>query len=273
MSNLRDALVSTAKRVAEYLTEARRSSTVVKINFSGDTTKVFDLESENMIFEELSRRIKDCFLFVSEESGTRRFCDEPRWVIVVDPVDGSMNYDAQIPWVSISIAVAPLESEEPTIRDVTHAVVYDVFHKIDYSFDQTDGVTIAGSPATRRSRPPGIVLGYFESTDSYKIIPRYWAKRGSRASLRSLGSAALDIVYVGLGNAEAFVDTRAKLRNVDVAAALKIASVLGAKAKLCSGVDALSVTLKDISKIECLLVGYNEDYLSKLSEAHRESQD
>lgn len=272
MDNLREVLVDAARRVADYLTETRRSPAIVKVNSSGDTTKVFDLESENIIFEELSKRIKDCFLFVSEESGVRRFCDEPKWVVVVDPVDGSMNYDAQIPWVSISIAVAPLGSKEPTIRDVTHAVVYDIFHQIDYSFDQTGGVTIAGSPVTRRSRPPGVVLGYFETPDSYKIIPHYWTKRGSRASLRSLGSAALDIVYVGLGNAEAFVDTRAKLRNVDITAALRIASVLGAKAKLCSGVDALSVTLKDIIRVECLLVGYDENYLSKLSEAYRESQ-
>lgn len=265
-------LVAVAREVADYLTETRRPSTIVRVNSSGDTSKVFDVEAENIIFEELRRRIKECFLFVSEESGVRRFCDEPRWVVVVDPVDGSMNYDAQIPWVSISLAVAPLEDKEPTIGDVSYAVVYDVFRKIDYSFDQTEGVTIAGTPAKRRLKPSSVVLGYFESPDSYKVIPYYWAERGSRASLRSLGSAALDIIYVGLGNAEVFVDTRAKLRNVDVAAALRIALVLGAKAKLCSDISASSVTLRDIKKIECLLVGYDENYLNKLSKAYLKSQ-
>jgi len=272
VNNLKDTLIAAAEKVANYLTETHRPSAIVRVNSSGDTSKVFDIEAENIIFDELRRRIKECFLFVSEESGVRRFCGEPEWVVVVDPVDGSMNYDAQIPWVSISIAVAPLDGEDPTIGDVSYAVVYDVFRRIDYSFDHSEGVTIAGIPATRRPKPPGVVLGYFELPDSYKIIPYYWAERGSRASLRSLGSAALDIIYVGLGNAEAFIDTRAKLRNVDVAAALRIASALGAKAKLCNGLNALSVTLKDITKIECLLVGYNEDYLNKLSEAHYESQ-
>ena len=271
MNKLKDVLITAAKKAADYLTETHRPSTVVRLNLSGDSSKVFDLESENIIFEELMR-IKDCFIFVSEESGVRYHCEDPKWVIVVDPVDGSMNYDAQIPWVSISIAVAPLVSKEPTIEDVNAAIVYDVFHKTYYSFDQAEGVTIAGSPVSRRPKPPGVVLGYFETPDSYKIIPHYWVRRGSRASLRSLGSAALDIVYVGLGNAEAFIDTRAKLRNVDIAAALKIASVLGAKAKLCKGINALSVTLKSINKIECLLVGYDESYLSKLNEAYYESQ-
>ncbi|MEO3993067.1 MAG: inositol monophosphatase family protein [Desulfurococcaceae archaeon TW002] len=269
---MKETLVAVARKVAEYLSEIRRPSTIVRVNSSGDTSKIFDLEAEDIIFEELRRGIKECFLFVSEESGVRRFCDEPKWVVVVDPVDGSMNYDAQIPWVSISIAVAPLEDREPTIGDVSYAVVYDVFHKIDYSYDQVGGVTIAGVPARRRSRPPGVVLGYFESPDSYKVIPYYWTERGSRASLRSLGSAALDIIYVGFGNAEVFVDTRAKLRNVDVAAALRIALVLGAKAKLCSGINASSVTLKDITRIECLLVGYDENYLNKLSNAYLKSQ-
>jgi myo-inositol-1(or 4)-monophosphatase len=269
---LKETLVDVARKAAEYLTETRRPSTVIKVNSSGDTSKVFDLESEDIIFEELRKRVKDCFLFVSEESGMRRFCEEPEWVFVVDPVDGSMNYDAQIPWVSISIAAAPLRDGEPTIGDVSHAVVYDVFRKVGYSYDLREGVTVGEVPASRRSKPSGVVLGYFETPDSYKIIPHYWAVRGARASLRSLGSAALDIVYVGLGNAEAFVDTRAKLRNVDVAAALKIASVLGAKAKLCNGLNALSIPLKEVVRIECLLVGYDEDYLSKLSRAYLESQ-
>lgn len=272
MNGLKDVLVATARRVADYLTETHRASTIVKVNSSGDASRTFDLESENMIFDELKRRIKDCFIFISEESGVRHFCDEPRWVVIVDPVDGSVNYEARIPWVSISIAVAPLGNREPTIGDISYAVVYDVFRKVDYSFDHVGGVTIAGSPAIRRPKPPGVTLGYFESPDSYKIVPYYWAERGSRASLRSLGSAALDIVYVGLGNAEAFIDTRARLRNVDVAAALRIASALGAKARLCSNVNASSVSLKDVIKIECLLVGYDEDYLNKLIDAYRESQ-
>lgn len=272
MNDLKEVLVATAKRAADYLTETRRASTIVKVNSSGDTSKAFDLESENIIFEELRRRIRECFLFVSEESGVRNFCDEPKWVVIVDPVDGSMNYEAQIPWVSISIAVAPLGSREPTIGDISYAVVYDVFRKVDYSFDHVEGVTIAGSPVTRRPKPPGVVLGYFESPDSYKIIPYYWVERSSRASLRSLGSAALDIIYVGLGNAEAFIDTRARLRNVDIAAALRIASVLGAKAELCNGMNALSASLRDVVKIECLLVGYDENYLNKLINAYHESQ-
>lgn len=267
-----EVLRTAARRVGDYLTEARQSSVAVGVNASGDTSKEFDIESERLIFEELRRGIRDCFLFVSEESGVRRFCEKPEWVVIVDPVDGSINYEASIPWVSVSLAAAPF-TEDVNVNDVKYAVVYDVYRRIDYSFGFNEGVMVAGSPASRRTKPPGVVLGYFEVPKAYRIIPEYWVKRGSRASLRSLGSAALDIVHVGLGDAEAFIDTRAKLRNVDVAAALKIASALGAEARICEGSNALSIPLKEVRRIECVLVGFDKYYLEKLVEAYLESEE
>lgn len=262
-----DVLKATARRAGNYLRETRRSAAVVGVNASGDTSKIFDVESEEIIFTELRRGIKDCFLFVSEESGVRNFCKDPRWVVVVDPVDGSINYEAAIPWVSISLAVAPFK-EDVTLDDVVYATVYDLFRGVDYSFDVDEGVTTAGASVLRNPKPPSVVLGYFEAPESYRIVPEYWSERGSRASLRSLGSAALDIVYVGLGNAEAFIDTRARLRNVDVAAALRIATALGAKARVCGESDVNSLHLREVRRVECLLVGYDESYLERLTRAH-----
>ncbi|MEM0014253.1 MAG: inositol monophosphatase family protein [Zestosphaera sp.] len=266
-----EILKAAARRVGDYLTEIRRSSITVGVNASGDTSKEFDVVSERLIFEELRKGVEDCFIFVSEESGVQRFCEEPKWVIVVDPVDGSINYEASIPWVSVSIAAAPL-AEDVSVGDIEYAVVYDIYRKINYSFGFDEGVLVSGAPASRRPKPPEVVLGYFEVPRAYRIIPEYWVKRGSRASLRSLGSAALDIIHVGLGNAEAFIDTRAKLRNVDVAAALRIALALGAKARVCEGSDALSIHLNSVRKVECILVGFNEHYLERLSEAYVESE-
>ncbi len=262
-----DVLKAVARRAGNYLRESRRSTAVVGVNASGEVSKRFDVESEEIIFTELRRGIKDCFLFVSEESGVRNFCKDPRWVVVVDPVDGSINYEATIPWVSISLAMAPFK-EDVVLDDVLYATVYDFFRDVDYSFDIDEGVTAAGASVLRSPRPPSVVLGYFEVPESYRIVPEYWNERGSRASLRSLGSAALDIVYVGLGNAEAFIDTRAKLRNVDVAAALRIATALGARARVCSESDVNSLRLEDIRRVECLLVGYDESYLERLTRAH-----
>jgi len=257
-----------ALKVSNYLTSGVRSSAVFKPNASGDFTKAFDKESEDIIFDVL-RGLGECLLIVSEESGVVKTCGEGwRWVFVVDPVDGSVNYEASIPWVSVSIAVAPYE-EGVTLNDVTYAVVVDVFRKTTYEYVKGEGVLIDGVKPERRVKPPNVLLGYFETPEAYSIVPKYWRVRGGRAALRSLGSAALDIIYVGLGRAEAFVDIRAKLRNVDVAAALKIAEALNAKAMLCDGTPVNNIPLTNISKVECLLVGYDDAILSKLIEAYR----
>ncbi len=257
-----------ALKVSDYLTSDVRSAAVFKPNASGDFTKVFDKGAEDIIIEAL-KRIDRCSLIVSEESGVVETCSEGwKWVFVIDPVDGSVNYEALIPWVSVSIAVAPYR-EGVTLKDVVYAVVVDVFRKTAYEYFKDEGVLINGSQPVRRVKPPNVVLGYFETPEAYAIVPKYWRVRGSRAALRSLGSAALDIIYVGLGRAEAFVDIRAKLRNVDVAAALKIAEALNAKATLCSGESVNNIPLTHISKVECLLVGYDDLILSKLIEAYR----
>mgnify|MGYP001772867663 CR=1 FL=1 len=262
-AGLEDSMVFCINTVLEYLRSGRVSGSVIGLNVSGDTSKEFDVVAEDILTSCISDRLNDVVI-VGEERGVRMY-GSGRWFAVIDPVDGSSNFDAGIPWSSISIAIAKRGADKPCLKDVVLAIVAEIFRDRIYIY-KNSSIKILGADISRREAPKPILLGYFEVPEAYRPVERYLAIRG-RITLRSLGSAALDIVYVGLGNAEGFIDIRSKLRNVDVAAALKIALTMGAKAYTCDFNDVELIPLDNLVKIRCIAVGYNDYYLSKLIEA------
>jgi len=261
-STLEEVLLAAATRAVAYLRSAFVSSEVVGIGEGGDLTREFDKVAERIVLDTLKEYLGDVRV-VSEEAGV---VGRGSWLAVVDPVDGSANFEAGIPLASVSIGLAR-DSDNMRIRDMVAAVVAEVFRDAIYYFDRDGGFKAIGVGARRRSPPADVVLGYFESLESYLPFLELSKLLGRRPRLRSLGSAALDIVYVALGLALGFVDARARLRNVDVAAAISIASSLGAKAYLCSGVDALEVELTRLGKVDCIVVGYDEAIAKTMLEA------
>ena len=254
-----EALLKASRKAAKYLRTSKRSSKIVGLGSFGDVTKVFDKEAEDIIVNILRKEFGNNILIVSEEMGVSAPIGKPKYVFIIDPVDGSTNYDAGIPWVSISIGGARWKKGGVRVKDLETAVVYDVFGGKAYAYSIYDGVKINDLHAIRRDPPAKVLLGYFEVPEAYEVVTKYFRFRGSREALRSLGSAALDIVQVGLGNAEAFIDARAKLRNVDVAASLRIATALGAEACTCSGKSALEIKTDELVKVECVGVGYDKE--------------
>ncbi|MCS7111553.1 MAG: inositol monophosphatase family protein [Ignisphaera sp.] len=250
--------------VLNYLRSCGVSNNVVGFNMFGDASKEFDLVAEDILVNCIVKALNDV-LIVGEERGVRKY-GRGEWVAVIDPVDGSTNFDAGIPWSSISVALARGTSKSHiTLKDVVLAIVAEIFRDRIYIY-RNGSVEVIGGRSARRSPPRPVLLSYFETPNSYKPVENYMLMRG-RVALRSLGSAALDIVYVGLGNAEGFIDVRSKLRNVDVAAALKIALAMGARAHICNTNDVTDVQLDNLIKVECVVVGYDDVYLAKLMEA------
>ena len=88
---------STAERVREVGTRGE----------GGDRTLMIDAEAEEAVFRELEALHDEGLRFtaVSEERGTVDFGD-PDMLVVVDPIDGSVNAKRGLPHHSISIAVA-----------------------------------------------------------------------------------------------------------------------------------------------------------------------
>jgi myo-inositol-1(or 4)-monophosphatase len=252
--------------VRGYLRSSAVRYDIVGANPFGDVMKGFDIEAEEIVKRCLSQILGDV-AFLSEETGLQ-VSGAPKWLAVIDPVDGSTNFSYDIPWVSVSIAITPYK-RGARVQDAELAVVAEVFRDVTYVYRSGFVEVLGAKHGERRAWPAPIVLGYFENEASCKPVLRYVLSSPRRLAVRSLGSAALDIIYVGLGNAEVFIDARARLRNVDVAAAIRIATALGAKAVECSNGfrDALDIEVDEGKRIKCLAVAYGDEQLTRVLQA------
>src|SRR3954470_13374161 len=89
----------------------------------GDLTLVIDAAAEDAVFTELDRLHADGarFTAVSEERGLVDYGDADV-LVVIDPIDGSMNAKRGLTHHALSVAV----SDGPTMADVVFGYVYDL---------------------------------------------------------------------------------------------------------------------------------------------------
>src|SRR5919197_5010610 len=89
----------------------------------GDRTLVIDAAAEDAVFGQLDRLSADGarFTAVSEERGYVDYGDRDV-LVVIDPIDGSMNAKRGLTHHALSIAVAT----GPTMADVLFGYVYDL---------------------------------------------------------------------------------------------------------------------------------------------------
>jgi len=223
-----------------------------------DVTRRVDLEAEEMILNEFLKEHYKIH-YVSEERGAIRTCEKPELIVIVDPLDGSNNYVAGIPYATVSIAVAKY-SKDARLSDISVGVIAEVFrNKVYYAIK---GQGAYENDSNLRKVDFGkypFILGYlnFDSYDVFKEIEKTFGPY----KLRSLGSASLDIVYVAKDIAAAFIDLRSKLRNVDIASALLI--LLESKGKVESlHRNILDVSILDVEKIYSI-IAYSGKYYEK----------
>ena len=194
----------------------------------GDRTLVIDAAAEEAVFEQLAALYDDGLRFtaVSEERGTIDFGDADV-LVVVDPIDGSVNAKRGLPHHSISIAVA----DGDTMADVFFGYVYDFGPGEEWIARRGKGAWLNRrrlDPAAgeRRGGDGRLELLGIESAD-----PR-WVREAADAlaerayRLRVLGTMAAAVCQVAAARLDGLVSLR-RCRAVDVAAAQLIVREAG----------------------------------------------
>jgi len=202
----------------------------------GDRTLTIDRRSEDIVFAELERLHSDGYKFtaISEERGQISFGDpDSDAAVIIDPLDGSLNARRMLPTFSLSIAVA----SGPKMTDVEVGYVYDFGSSEEFFARRGEGASLDEEPLRAEGPGFGLEVVGIEGAKPERLIPVLEALRGKAYRMRSVGSIALSLCYVGGGRFDAMLTGRAS-RSVDAAAGQLIAREAGGEVAFAgSGLD------------------------------------
>jgi myo-inositol-1(or 4)-monophosphatase len=177
-----------------------------------DPVTEVDHQSEDYLLGEVRRDFPDHHIF-SEESGVIHGNDDHIWYI--DPLDGTVNYAHDIPIFCVSIAYA-------FHGQTTLGAVYDPMRDELFLAERGKGAAVNGQPlhvSTATELQKSLLVTGFPY-DAWNTEHDNFANFVKFAKLtqgvRRLGSAAIDLCYVGAGRFDGFWEL--SLKPWDVAA-------------------------------------------------------
>ena len=222
LNDLLDLAKMAAKAAGNFLVENRVALNEEISNIGRDIKLEADIKTESLIRDILSKST----IPILGEEGQDRFEDFGSRYWVVDPLDGTANFNRGIPLCCVSIAL--IDDEKPilgVINDFNHNELYlgsieapsmvnDELLKISNITNASNGTLMTGLPANTDYSDDGMK----------QLIEKFqkWKK------VRMIGSAAMASVYVASGKAELYAENGTNIW--DVAAGIAIVEAAGGKA-------------------------------------------
>ena len=189
---------------------------VLRRGEGGDDTTAIDEAAERLVLDRL-RPLG--VTIVSEEVGR---VEGNETVVVVDPIDGSLNAKRGIPFFSVSIAVA----DGPRMCDVHFAYVYDFGSGEEWTARRGEGAWLDGAPLGAVRPKERIEILNFEATLTTLVAERAAAFAGIAHRLRVMGSLALSLCHLAAGRVDGVCSLK-EARSVDIAAAQLVCAEVG----------------------------------------------
>jgi myo-inositol-1(or 4)-monophosphatase len=210
----RRAVEGLERVLAESPTTALRVRETGTRGSGGDCTLLLDAAAEDVVFAELAELAEQGYRFraVSEERGEVDFGSD-HVLVIIDPIDGSLNAKRGIPFFSISIAVA----DGDTMDDVFFGYVYDLGANEEWTATKGGGAFLAGAPLSERPKDELEILAFEATTLAY--VTEHAARfTGVAHRLRIMGSLAISLCQLAAGRLDGVVSLKGA-RSVDIAAA------------------------------------------------------
>jgi myo-inositol-1(or 4)-monophosphatase len=180
-------------------------------NAKGDTVKWFDLAADKTVYNYFKERFPYSTLLLSEESSPCQFgTGQPKFTIVLDPVDGSDNFALGMAPVGMAMALIP-QSCPISVESVRYALVGDLITGDIYTAEQGSGAFFnskqihTGACNILKSAIISCEMNHF-------AVRAPLADVLSRAGgVRSFGCATRAITLVASGSLDAHLDLRGRL--------------------------------------------------------------
>lgn len=189
-----------------------------------------DIASEEYLIDIIKSAYPDHSIW-SEEGGSDNHDSPYQWII--DPLNGTTNFVHGIPHFCISIAIR-VEGK------IEHGLVYDPIREEVFTASRGRGTQLNHKRlrASRQQQLERAIVntGFIEHTN--EALALFSAVLPRCASLRNLGSTALDLAYVAAGRVDAYWESG--LNSWDIAAgALLVQEAGGLVSDFAGGEDYL----------------------------------
>jgi myo-inositol-1(or 4)-monophosphatase len=210
------------QHAVQTLASRGKRGQIVGVGASGDRTLVADKKAEDELIRALSRI--EGLRVLSEEAGD---VGDPKakLMAIIDPIDGSSNFERGIPFYCTSVAIA----KGASLGDTEFGIVRNLVTGDVYTATRGEGAKKNG----RRIRTS-------ETVELSTAVVGMDISRASQRTLKGLlpliarverqvhyGANALELCFMAEGMTDAFVDVRGRMRTVDFAAAQLIATEAG----------------------------------------------
>ncbi|HSC97299.1 MAG TPA: inositol monophosphatase [Casimicrobiaceae bacterium] len=230
-----------AARAAQTLCAMRDGALDVSRKELRDVVTAADLASERVVLEGLRTLTPDAAI-LSEEAGASGPTGGGCWI--VDPLDGTVNYAAGLPWFSVTLAYTETGR---TRAGVVHAPLVDIVARYC-----EDGIaTINGRTARVSARDSladavvSIVLtSHFSDTDVVRTSEAVRRLGSVARGVRIIVSGGLEMTLVADGQLDAFVSLKADV--VSHAAAMPLVRAAGGRVTRLDGTDATDDDLERV---------------------------
>jgi myo-inositol-1(or 4)-monophosphatase len=204
--------VGDIKAVLDELPTRVEREPVLQTGEGGDETTAIDAAAETAVVHRLEQ-LDENFTLVSEELGERVFGSGEPWRVVLDPIDGSLNAKRDIPFFSLSFAVA----DGTTMGDVAWGYVYDFGSGEEWTAERGGGAFLNGVRLGATKPKDSIEILSFEATTTAEVAERAAQMVGSAHRLRIMGSLAISLCHLAAGRVDAVCSLK-HARSVDIAA-------------------------------------------------------
>lgn len=252
--NISNKIIENVEKMIKEHVGNNKSGEFVKMGADGTPTSFIDLIAEKEVIKVL-KNTDFTSILISEEIGELKIgngsvkninvsdelkrvydsknnsgldnfdLDNPRFIFLVDPLDGTSNAIKNISAYGISIAVALVNNEYVSLDDIELGFIKNFASGDYYHAIKGKGAWLNNKKMTPNSETNinNLSIGAFVKNNSYGVFNLIKKVR----RMRILGSVVLELAYIANGKYDVFIDMRGS-RIIDIAASMLIASESGA---------------------------------------------
>ncbi len=209
MKDIRKLMINCCKNVKDTISKKTLTEWSKSTEYGKWDTKVVDEIAEKAVINFLKKNKFQAIIY-TEEAKYVSIHDDPKYSVILDPVDGSYNAIAGIPFYSISIAIS--KNLEPKLGDVEYGIVYNLANEEVFEFFEGKSYyNFKEIKPKKNFRDKTIAVVKIVKEEDFRYIPIFDV-------VRTFGSIALELCYLVLDRLDAVINMKRACKTVDIAA-------------------------------------------------------